>query len=61
MTGWVCERCGDAHGRHPCRAEELVLAGCTLCGQRAMCASPADFGGINLPDADPKEGDHGDV
>lgn len=61
MTGWVCERCGDAHGRHPCRAEELVLADCGLCGQRALCASAADFGGINPPDKSLKEDDHGDV
>lgn len=38
MTGWVCEQCGEAHGRHPSRAEELVLAECDLCGQRALCA-----------------------
>ena len=38
MIGWVCEKCGETHGRHPSRAEELVLEDCGLCGQRALCA-----------------------
>jgi len=45
MIAWVCERCGENHGRHPSRAEELVLTDCRMCGQRAMCASPSDFAG----------------
>lgn len=49
MTGWVCEPCGEAHGRHPSRAEELVLVDCDMCGKRALCASSFDFGGIALP------------
>ncbi len=49
MIAWVCERCGENHGRHPSRAEELVLTDCRMCGQRAMCASPSDFGGVCPP------------
>jgi hypothetical protein len=49
MSSWVCERCGEAHGRHPSRAEELVLADCGLCGERALCAAPSDFGGLCPP------------
>lgn len=48
MSGWVCDRCGEEHGRRPCKAEELILADCCLCGKRALCATPADFGGFRL-------------
>lgn len=61
MTAWVCEQCGETRGRHPSQAEELVLMDCSLCGQRALCASPADFGGIDLPEHSEKEEYHGDV
>lgn len=49
MTNWVCERCGEACGRHASRADELVLVECDLCGQRALCTSPSDFGGVCPP------------
>lgn len=49
MTAWVCEDCGRSHGRHACKADELVLMKCDICGRQAMCAAPSDFGGVCPP------------
>lgn len=53
MSGWVCEPCGRAHGKGPARVDEFTFATCEICGERAFCAAPSDFGGLK-PDLPPQ-------